>query len=103
MVGLSRALMSSCPGVGRHLRCIERAARANGARVIEHRLQFKVYEDGSTAGRFQRNKGRFEEGFNVSIDSASMLQAYFKHVLTVGKEDLEAGSRTDDQMRQLFR
>src|SRR5215472_2618220 len=39
MVGLSRALMSSCPGAGRHLRCIERAARANGARVVEHRLR----------------------------------------------------------------
>jgi hypothetical protein len=60
-----------------------------------------IYEDGRTAGRIQLNKGLFEEGYNISVDSASMLQAYFKHVLTEGKE--EAGSRTDDQLKQLFK
>ena len=39
-------------------------------------IDFKVYEDGSTAGRIQRNKGLFEDGYNISIDSALMLQAY---------------------------
>jgi hypothetical protein len=66
-------------------------------------IDFKVYEDGSTAGRIQRNKGLFEDGYNISIDSASMLQAYFHHILTEGKTDYEAGSRTDDQMKDLFK
>jgi hypothetical protein len=65
-------------------------------------ISFRVYEDGSTAGRIQRNKGLYEDGYNISIDSASMLQAYFKYVLTEGKADFEAGSRTDEQMKQLF-
>lgn len=66
-------------------------------------IAFKVYEDGSTAGRIQRNKGRFEDGYNISVDSASMLQAYFNHILTEGKMDFEAGSRTEDQMKELFK
>ncbi len=71
--------------------------------VASTEVLFKTYENGSTAGRIQRNKGRFEEGFNISTESASMLQAYFNHVLTEGKADFEAGSRTDDQMRRLFK
>ncbi len=66
-------------------------------------IDFKVYEDGSTAGRIQRNKGLFEDGYNISIDSALMLQAYMSHILTEGKTDFQAGSRTDEQMKDLFK
>jgi hypothetical protein len=71
--------------------------------VASTEIDFKVYEVRSTASRIQRNKGRFEDGYNVSIDSASMLQAYLNHILTEGKTDFEAGSRIDDQMKELFR
>ena len=66
-------------------------------------IDFKVYEDGSTAGRIQRNKGLFEDGYNISIESALMLQAYMSHILTEGKTEFQAGSRTDEQMRDLFK
>jgi hypothetical protein len=66
-------------------------------------IDFKVYEDGSTAGRIQRNKGLFEDGYNISIESALMLQAYMSHILTEGKTDFQAGSRTDEQMKDLFK
>ena len=72
-------------------------------RTTSTEIDFKVYEDGSTAGRIQRNKGRFPEGYNISIESAAMLQAYLKHVLTEGKADYEAGSRSDEQMKELFK
>jgi hypothetical protein len=84
----------------------DRCPAENGPKregVASTEVSFKVYEDGSTAGRIQRNKGRFEDGYNISIDSASMLQAYFHHVLTEGKTDFEAGSRTNEQMKELFK
>ena len=79
----------------------ENGPKVMGAASME--VDFKVYEDGSTAGRIQRNKGRFEEGYNISIESAAMLQAYFNHILTEGKNDFEAGSRSDDEMKELFK
>jgi hypothetical protein len=66
-------------------------------------IDFKVYEDGRTAGRIQRNKGLYEVGYNISIESAGMLQAYLNHVLTEGKADYEAGSRSEEQMKELFK
>ncbi len=71
--------------------------------VASTEIDFKIYEDGSTAARIQRNKGRFVGGYNISIDSAYELQAYFGYVLTEGKTEFEAGSRTDEQMRELFK
>jgi hypothetical protein len=82
-------------------KCPVEGQKREGAASTE--IDFKIYDDGSTAARIQRNKGRFEEGYNISIDSASMLQAYVKHILSEGKTDFESGSRTDEQMRSLFK
>ena len=62
--------LSECPPDGE---------RVDGKASTE--IRFNVYEDGSTAGRIQRNKGLFVEGYNVSIDSAMLLEAYLSHVI----------------------
>jgi len=66
-------------------------------------IRFIVYEDGSTAGRIQRNKGPFVEGYNMSIDSALMLQAYLSHVIKAAKSDFVAGTRTKKQLDEIFK
>jgi hypothetical protein len=63
---------------------------------------FSINEDGSTSGRIQRNKGRYEEGYNVSVKSGLVLQAYINHMLTEGKADFEAGSASQEDLKKLF-
>ncbi len=64
---------------------------------------FRIYEDGSTAGRVQRNKGQFESGYNISVDSSLLLQAYLNHILLEGEKELAAGSRNATQLNDLFK
>jgi hypothetical protein len=64
---------------------------------------FAINEDGSTNARIQRNKGRFEEGYNVSIASGHLLQAYINHVLKAGKDEYEMGSTSTEDLKNLFR
>jgi hypothetical protein len=66
-------------------------------------IRFNVYEDGSTAGRIQRNKGLFVEGYNVSIDSALMLQAYLNHVIKAAKLEFNSGTQTKKQLDEIFK
>ena len=66
-------------------------------------LIFSINEDGSTSGRIQRNKGKFEEGYNVSIPSGLLLQAYINHVLSEGKAEFEAGSATQEDLKNIFK
>jgi hypothetical protein len=66
-------------------------------------IRFTVYEDGSTAGRIQRNKGLFVEGYNVSIDSALMLQAYLNHVIKAAKLEFNSGTQTKKQLDEIFK
>ena len=63
---------------------------------------FSINDDGSTSGRIQRNKGKYEEGYNVSVKSGLVLQAYINHVLTEGKADFEAGSASQEDLKKLF-
>jgi hypothetical protein len=65
-------------------------------------VRFNVYEDGSTAGRIQRNKGRFIEGYNISIDSAMLLQAYLNHVIKEAKMEFNAGTQDKKSLDKLF-
>ena len=65
-------------------------------------VRFNVYEDGSTAGRIQRNKGRFVEGYNVSIDSAMLLQAYLNHVIKEAKMEFQSGTQDKKSLDHLF-
>ena len=64
---------------------------------------FTINEDGATSGRIQRNKGRFEEGYNFSVKSGLLLQAYMNHVLTEGKAEFEAGSTSEEDLKNMFR
>jgi hypothetical protein len=66
-------------------------------------IRFLVYEDGATAGRIQRNKGLFVEGYNVSIDSALMLQAYLNHVITAANREFTSGTRTKKELDDIFK
>ena len=75
--------MSECPPDGE---------RADGKASTE--IRFNVYEDGSTAGRIQRNKGLFVEGYNLSIDSAMLLQAYLAHVIKEASIEFNPAPKT---------
>ena len=66
-------------------------------------IRFEVYEDGSTAGRIQRNKGLFVEGYNVSIDSAMLLQAYLFHVIKEARIEFKSGTQDKKALDDLFR
>jgi hypothetical protein len=66
-------------------------------------VRFQIYEDGATAGRIQRNKGRFEEGYNISIDSAMLLQAYADFVLKESDFDFKAGSQSIKDLDEMFK
>lgn len=65
-------------------------------------IRFQIYEDGATAGRIQRNKGRFEEGYNVSIDSAMLLQSYAAFVLKESDFDFKQGTQSKQELDALF-
>lgn len=65
-------------------------------------VRFQIYEDGATAGRIQRNKGKFEEGYNVSIDSALLLQAYSTFVLTESDFDYKQGTQSVKDLDAMF-
>jgi hypothetical protein len=77
-----------------------------GERVDGHsstEIRFNIYEDGSTAGRIQRNKGLFVEGYNVSIDSAMLLQAYLAHVIKQARIEFKSGTQDKKALDDLFR
>lgn len=80
--------------------CPPDGERVDGKASTE--IRFNVYEDGSTAGRIQRNKGRFIEGYNVSIDSAMLLQAYLNHVIKEAKAEFNAGTQDKKTLDKLF-
>jgi len=65
-------------------------------------IRFNIYEDGSTAGRIQRNKGRFIEGYNLSIESAMLLQAYLNHVINEAKQEYQSGTQDKKALDKLF-
>ena len=53
-------------------------------------IVFFVNEDGSTGGRIQRNNGRYDEGYNVSVKSARLLASYLGYVQSRGERDYAA-------------
>jgi len=83
--------VSECPPDGE---------RVDGKASTE--MRFNVYEDGSTAGRIQRNKGLFVEGYNVSIDSAMLLQAYLSHVIKEARIEFNSGTQDKNALDDLF-
>jgi len=83
---------SECPEEGRKL------PGKSSSEII-----FQVYENGSTAARIQRNKGLFEEGYNMSMESARCLAAYIQYVMEEAKMEFDAGSKSDEEVKKLFR
>lgn len=65
-------------------------------------LLFQIYEDGSTSGRFQLNKGRFNVGYNMSVESAILLQAYLIYMKNAGDKEFNLGVMSDEDLLDLF-
>lgn len=79
------------------------AERQNGEKgKSSTEVVFQVYEDGSTAGRLQLNKGAFQEGVNFSVDSALLLQAYLAHVIKEAKLEYSSGTQTQKDLDEMF-
>ena len=81
--------------------CVSEQETSEGKSSTE--IKFMIYEDGSTGGRIQRNKGKFSEGFNFSIDSALLLQACISHIINDAKKELEGGSQSTNSLNELFK
>ena len=63
---------------------------------------FQIYEDGSTAGRIQRNKGKFAVGYNMSVESSILLSAYLTYMKEAGSKEFNIGVMTDKEVEKLF-
>lgn len=63
---------------------------------------FVLYEDGSTAVRLQKNKGKFRSAFNLSIESGLLLSAYMDYMAEIGEKDFVANTMTDTDLDGIF-
>jgi len=64
---------------------------------------FQVYEDTTTSGRIQRNKGMYSVGYNVSVDSTLLLVAYMTYMGKIGWKEFNVATMTDDEIDSLFK
>ncbi|MDC3014126.1 cell envelope integrity protein TolA [Alphaproteobacteria bacterium] len=84
--------------------CIPDGACENKVQgVSSTEVVFQIYEDGSTAGRIQRNKGKFSTGYNMSVESSILLSAYLTYMRDVGSKEFNIGVMTDDEVKDLFK
>lgn len=65
-------------------------------------LLFQTYEDGSTSGKFQINKGAYSFGYNLSVESSILLTAYLVFMEEIGEKEYNAKSMSDEQILELF-
>jgi hypothetical protein len=65
-------------------------------------LVFQIYEDGSTSGRMQINKGQFSVGYNMSVESTILLQAYLIYMRDLGAKEFNVGVMSDAEVLELF-
>jgi len=72
------------------------------AGVSSTELLFQVYEDGSTSGRMQINKGQFNVGYNMSVESTILLQAYLIYMRDLGSKEFNVGIMSDEAVLELF-
>ena len=70
--------------------------------ISSSEIIFQVYEDGSTAGRIQRNKGLFSVGYNMSVESSILLSAYLTYMRDVGAKEFKIGIMTDEEVEKIF-
>ena len=65
-------------------------------------LLFQVYEDGSTSGRMQLNKRQFNVGYNMSVESTILLQAYLIYMRDIGSKEFNVGVMSDEAILEMF-
>ena len=70
--------------------------------TVSTEILFQLYEDGSTAGRIQRNKGTFASGYNMSVESSLLMAAYLTYMRDIGAREFNLGNMTDDEVKSLF-
>jgi len=70
--------------------------------VTSTEVVFKVYEDGSTAGRIQRNKGTYSVGYNLSVESSVLLSAYMTYMRDIGFKEFNNRNMSDEEIKSLF-
>ena len=63
---------------------------------------FKIYEDGSTAASIRRNKGKFAQEYNLSVDSGLLLAAYADYMQDLGSKEFGANTMTDKDLDNMF-
>lgn len=78
------------------------ACEVKKAGVSSAELMFQIYEDGSTAGRLQINKGMFSVGYNMSVETTILLQAYLIYMRDLGSKEFNVGVMSDDEVLDLF-
>ena len=78
------------------------ACEVKKAGVSSTELLFQVYEDGSTSGRMQINKGQFNVGYNMSLESTILLQAYLIYMRDLGSKEFNVGVMSDEEVLELF-
>ena len=83
--------------------CIPAGRCANKKKgIMSTEIVFQVYEDGSTAGRIQRNKGTYSVGYNLSVESSVLLSAYLTYMRDTGSKEFNIGNMSDDEVKSLF-
>lgn len=83
--------------------CIpENACKIKQTGISSTELIFQIYEDGSTSGRIQLNKGKFSVGYNMSVESSILLQAYMMYMRDAGAKEFNIGVMSDDELLELF-
>ena len=50
----------------------------------------------------QINKGQFNVGYNMSVESTILLQAYLIYMRDLGSKEFNVGVMTDDEVLRLF-
>ena len=76
--------------------------KSKKAGVTSTEVIFQVYEDGSTAGRIQRNKGLFSTGYNLSVESTVLLSSYLIYMKEIGAREFRTGSMSETEIEDLF-
>ena len=63
---------------------------------------FKIYEDGATAASIRRNKGKFAQEYNLSVESGLLLAAYADYMQDLGSKEFGANTMTDKDLDNMF-
>lgn len=94
--GITRIIEKTSACIPEYM-CLEKVQGIKSTEVV-----FQIYEDGSTAGRIQLNKGKFTVKYNMSVQSSLLLSAYLTYMRDVGSKEFNLGVMTDDEVKDLF-